>query len=59
VAGDRGRLAAFSDDRVGYRLAAFDLAAGYDYMGALLREQFGDGFADTAAGAGNEGDLAV
>jgi len=36
-----------------------DLAAGDDHMGTLLGEQLGDGFADAAAGAGNEGDLAV
>ncbi|MNN62446.1 hypothetical protein D3C81_1777470 [compost metagenome] len=28
-------------------------------MGALLGQQVGDGFADAATGAGNEGDFAV
>ena len=59
VAGHRGGLSASRDDGVGYRLATFDLAAGHDYVGALLGEQFCDRLADTAAGAGNEGDLAV
>ena len=59
VAGHRGSLSASRDDGVGYRPATFDLAAGHDYVGALLGEQFCDRLADTAAGAGNEGDLAV
>jgi len=59
MAGDWSRFSASGDDCVGYCLAAFDLAAGYDDMSALLREQLGDGFADTSAGPGNESDLAV
>src|SRR5690606_21557760 len=59
VAGDRSGLAAGSVDGVGNRLATVDLAAGNDHVRALLGQQLGDGFADAAAGAGNEGDLAV
>src|SRR5690606_4614942 len=59
MAGDGGGLAAFRDDGVGHGLAAFDLAARDDHMGTLLGQQSGDGFADAAAGAGNESDLAV
>jgi len=59
MAGDRGGLATVGDDGVGDFLAVVDLAAGNDDMGALLGQQFGDGFTDATAGAGNEGDLAV
>ncbi|MNE52835.1 hypothetical protein D3C80_1475270 [compost metagenome] len=59
MAGDRGGLAAVGNDRVGDALAAVDLATRYDHVGALLGQQLGDGLADAAAGAGDEGDLAV
>src|SRR5690606_763337 len=59
VAGHGSGLAAFGANRLGHRLAALRLAAGDDHMGALLGEQARNGFADAAAGAGNEGDLAV
>ncbi|MCY1551506.1 hypothetical protein D9M68_878420 [compost metagenome] len=59
MAGDGGGLATLCDDGVGNGLAALDLAAGNDHVGALLGQQLGDGFTDAAAGAGNEGDLAV
>ncbi|MCY1180435.1 hypothetical protein D9M73_208770 [compost metagenome] len=59
MAGDGGGLAAGGDDGVGDVLAAFKLAAGDDHVGALLGQQFGDGFTDATAGAGDESDLAV
>ena len=59
MAGDGGGLAAVGDDRIGHVLATFELAARDDHMGALLGQQLGNGLADTAAGAGNKGDLAV
>src|SRR5690606_36622666 len=59
MAADGGRLAALVADGLDHRLAALHLAAGDDHMGALLRQQAGNGFADPPAGAGNEGDLAV
>ncbi|MNG21819.1 hypothetical protein D3C84_1062270 [compost metagenome] len=59
MAGNGGGLAAGGDDGVGDVLAAFELAARHDHVGALLGQQFGDGFTDATAGAGDESDLAV
>ncbi|MNP33309.1 hypothetical protein D3C76_1265410 [compost metagenome] len=59
VAGHCSCLAPGGNDRLGDLLAAVQLAAGDDHVGALLGQQVGNGFTDAAAGAGNEGDLAV
>ncbi|MNE86801.1 hypothetical protein D3C80_1839330 [compost metagenome] len=59
MAGNRRGLAAGGDDGVGDLLAAVELAAGNDHMGALLGQQVGNRLADAATGTGNKGDLAV
>ncbi len=59
VAGHGCGLAAGGGDGVGDVLAAFELAARDDHMGALLGKQFGDGFTDATAGTGDESDFAV
>ena len=59
VAGNCRGLTAVSDDGIRDFLAVVDLAARNDDVSALLGQQFGNGLADTTAGAGNESDLAV
>ncbi len=50
--------AAGGADRGGDCLAAFQLAAGDDHVGAVAGQPVGDRLADAAAAAGDEGDLA-
>jgi hypothetical protein len=59
VAGIRIGLAAGSADRVGHRLAAVDLPARDEYVRAVFGEAAGDGCADTATRAGDQGDAAI
>jgi len=48
-----------ADVDVGDVLAAVEFAAGDDHVGTLLGQQFGDGFTDATAGAGDESVLAA
>ena len=59
MAGEGFRTATVCLDRVCHRLTAIDLAAGDDHVGALLRQQSGNLFTNPAAGAGDQGNLAL
>jgi len=59
VATQRFGLTTGGDDRVGHGLTAFHLAAGHEHGRAILGQTFGDGFADTPAGAGHQRNAAV
>src|SRR6185436_6174330 len=59
VAGDGHGGAAGGGDALGDLLQALDLARGQHHARALRGEADGDGLADAAAGAGDDGGLAV
>ena len=59
MAGHHVRCAAVSGDGIGHHPAAVGPAAGDDDLGTMCGEQFGNGLADAAAGARDEGDFAI
>ena len=59
MAGKGFGTATVSLDGIGHGLTAVDLAAGHDHVGALLRQQFGNLFANPPAGTGDQGNLAL